>query len=119
MILLKIGLKLKDKLLIKLGNIIDFPVPSLAAIASGIVPIPISAELTKKETENVVEIVKPKMILVELSALKQKINEKRLILFDDLIKKNSCPANFNFFKSKKPISIYNIHLWQFEIACWS
>ena len=47
-----IGLKRNDKVLLRLGNTVNFPITFLACIWAGIVPVPTSAQLTKNEINN-------------------------------------------------------------------
>lgn len=47
--LLETGLTSGDKILMRLGNTVDFPITFLGAIAAGLVPVPTSAQLTSDE----------------------------------------------------------------------
>lgn len=47
--LLQAGLKPGDRLLMRLGNTVDFPLAYLGAIAVGVVPVPTSSQLTGAE----------------------------------------------------------------------
>lgn len=58
--LLEAGLQPGDRLLIRLGNSVDFPLAYLGAIAVGIVPVPTSSQLTEEEVEKIAGIIGPK-----------------------------------------------------------
>jgi hypothetical protein len=47
------GLKPGDRLLMRLGNSVEFPIAYLAAIAADIIPVPISAFLTEPEVARI------------------------------------------------------------------
>ncbi len=61
--LLESGLGPGDRLLMRVGNSVEFPVAYLAAIAVGIVPIPTSSQLTEAEVQVLVDITEPAAIL--------------------------------------------------------
>ena len=61
--LLQSGLVPGDRLLMRVGNSVEFPVAYLAAIAVGIVPIPTSSQLTEPEVQVLVDMTDPKAIL--------------------------------------------------------
>ena len=61
--LLQSGLVPGDRLLMRVGNSVEFPVAYLAAIAVGIVPIPTSSQLTKPEVQVLIDMTKPTAIL--------------------------------------------------------
>jgi len=60
---LQAGLQPGDRLLMRVGNTVDFPVSYLAAIAVGIVPIPTSSQLTKAEVQVLIDMTTPKAVL--------------------------------------------------------
>ena len=62
--LLEEGLRPGDRVLIRLGNSVDFPLAYLGAIAVGIVPIPTSSQLTEPEVRKIASIVNPKAAIV-------------------------------------------------------
>ncbi len=62
--LLRKGLKQGDRVFLQLGNTADFPIAYLGAIAAGILPVPLSAELTKPEVDAVAAIVRPAATLI-------------------------------------------------------
>ncbi|ETX28346.1 class I adenylate-forming enzyme family protein [Roseivivax isoporae] len=61
--LLGSGLRPGDRVLLRLGNEVDFPLAFLGAVAAGIVPVPTSAQLTAGEVDKLVRIVRPAAIL--------------------------------------------------------
>lgn len=61
--LLRAGLQDGDRLLIRLGNSVDFPIVFLGAIAAGIVPVPTSSQLTAPEVDAQIDILQPTAIL--------------------------------------------------------
>ena len=61
--LLDSGLKPGDRLLMRVGNSVEFPVAYLAAIAVGIVPIPTSSQLTLPEVQVLIDMTDPAAIL--------------------------------------------------------
>ena len=60
---LNAGLKPGDKVLMRLGNTIEFPIAYLGAIAVGLVPIPTSSQLTEPEVANIIQETHPALIL--------------------------------------------------------
>lgn len=63
--LLQLGLKPSDKVMIRLGNRVEFPIAYLACIWAGIVPVPTSAQLTEAEISRIAEDLQPDLILFE------------------------------------------------------
>ncbi len=61
--LLRQGLEPGDRLLMRLGNSVDFPIAYLGAIAAGIVPVPTSAQLTAREVSPMLAHLSPRAIL--------------------------------------------------------
>ncbi len=61
--LLRTGLNPGDRVLMRLGNCVEFPIAYLGAIAVGVVPVVTSSQLTERETEAIIETVSPKLIL--------------------------------------------------------
>ena len=61
--LLAEGLAPGDRLLMRVGNSVEFPVAYLAAIAVGIVPVPTSSQLTAREVTTLMNLVAPKAVL--------------------------------------------------------
>jgi acyl-coenzyme A synthetase/AMP-(fatty) acid ligase len=61
--LLDSGLRPGDRLLMRVGNSVEFPVAYLAAIAVGIVPIPTSSQLTEPEVQVLIDMTDPAAVL--------------------------------------------------------
>ena len=61
--LLRAGLVPGDRVLMRLGNTVDFPVAYLGAIAVGLVPIPTSTQLTGPEITRMAALVTPRLVL--------------------------------------------------------
>ncbi|MFN6976531.1 MAG: class I adenylate-forming enzyme family protein [Gemmobacter sp.] len=57
-----LGLSPGDRVLIRLGNTVDFPIVFLGAIAAGLVPVPTSAQLTAPEVGRIAAEMRPAMI---------------------------------------------------------
>lgn len=60
--LLALGLRPGDRVLMRLGNTVEFPVLFLGAIAAGLVPVPSSAQLTLPEVEAISQVIRPALI---------------------------------------------------------
>ncbi len=61
--LLQQGLEPGDRVLMRLGNTVEFPIAYLGAIAVGLVPIPTSSLLTEPEVAGIISTTQPKLIL--------------------------------------------------------
>lgn len=61
--LLSLGLQPGDRVLLRLGNVVEFPVLFLGAIAAGLVPVPTSAALTTAEITRMAATVAPALIV--------------------------------------------------------
>ncbi|MFU8777748.1 MAG: class I adenylate-forming enzyme family protein, partial [Roseovarius sp.] len=61
--LLRTGLKPGDRVLMRLGNTVEFPIAYLGAIAVGLIPIPTSSQLTEPEVAGMIETTQPALIL--------------------------------------------------------
>jgi len=60
---LSLGLVPGDKVLMRLGNTVDFPLAFLGAIAAGLVPVPTSGQLTQPEVERIAAEIHPALIV--------------------------------------------------------
>ncbi|MFC2967442.1 class I adenylate-forming enzyme family protein [Acidimangrovimonas pyrenivorans] len=60
--LLALGLSPGDRVLLRLGNTVEFPILFLGAIAAGLVPVPTSSQLTAPEVAKIVAEIGPKLI---------------------------------------------------------
>ncbi|WP_289042262.1 class I adenylate-forming enzyme family protein [uncultured Aliiroseovarius sp.] len=63
--LLAQGLAPDDRVLLRLGNTVDFPLAFLGAIAAGLVPVPTSSQLTQAEITKMSAMVAPKLIIAD------------------------------------------------------
>lgn len=61
--LLRAGLQPGDRVLMRLGNTVEFPIAYLGAIAVGLIPIPTSSQLTAPEVAGMIETTRPALIL--------------------------------------------------------
>ena len=61
--LLARGLAPGDSVLLRLGNVVEFPLAYLGAIWAGLVPIPTSSQLTEVEITKMAAMVAPKLIV--------------------------------------------------------
>jgi len=61
--LLKMGLLPGDRVLMRLGNTVEFPIAYLGAIAVGLVPVPTSSQLTAREVAKMIATLEPALIL--------------------------------------------------------
>ena len=61
--LLRAGLQPGDRVLMRLGNTVDFPVAYLGAIAVGLVPVPTSTQLTGPEITRMARALNPALVL--------------------------------------------------------
>jgi len=59
------GARPGDRVLLRLGNGLAFPIAFLGAIAAGLVPVPTSTALTRAEVNRLAPIVTPRLILAE------------------------------------------------------
>ena len=61
--LLALGLRAGDRVLMRLGNTVDFPLVYLGAIAAGLVPVPTSSQLTEGEVARIAADIHPALIV--------------------------------------------------------
>ncbi|WP_299416911.1 class I adenylate-forming enzyme family protein [uncultured Sulfitobacter sp.] len=61
--LLQAGAKPGARILMRLGNTIDFPIAYLGALAAGLVPVPTAAALTAREVAPMIATLNPALIL--------------------------------------------------------
>ncbi|MEI4232551.1 class I adenylate-forming enzyme family protein [Roseovarius sp. D22-M7] len=61
--LLRQGMQPGDRVLMRLGNTVEFPIAYLGAIAVGLVPIPTSSQLTAPEVAGIIDTTQPALIL--------------------------------------------------------
>lgn len=63
--LLRRGLVPGDRVLMRLGNTPDFPICYLGAITAGLIPIPISAQLTEPEVAQIISETRPACVVLD------------------------------------------------------
>ncbi|WP_457649511.1 class I adenylate-forming enzyme family protein [Profundibacter sp.] len=63
--LLQQGLKPGDRILMRLGNTVEFPILFLAAITAGLVPVPTSSQLTTPEITAINAEISPALIVAD------------------------------------------------------
>ena len=61
--LLDAGVEPNDRVLMRLGNTVEFPITYLAAIAIGAVPVPTSSVLTETEVAKIIADINPTVIV--------------------------------------------------------
>jgi len=61
--LLNAGFRPGDRLLMRLGNDVEFPIAYLGAIAVGLIPVPTSSQLTGPEVAAIIRTVQPAAVL--------------------------------------------------------
>ncbi|MEH6522653.1 class I adenylate-forming enzyme family protein [Sulfitobacter sp.] len=61
--LLRAGAKPGDRILMRLGNTVDFPLAYLGALAAGMVPVPTASALTEREVAPMIATLNPALIL--------------------------------------------------------
>ena len=59
------GLQPGDRLLMRLGNSVEFPICYLAALAADLIPVPTSSLLTEPEVAQIAEDTAPRLIVAE------------------------------------------------------
>lgn len=59
------GLQPGDRVLMRVGNSVAFPISYLAAILVGLIPVPASAMLTEPEVTQIADEVTPKLVIAE------------------------------------------------------
>ncbi len=85
------GLNPGDRLLLRLGNTVDFPIVYLAAIAAGIIPVPTSAQLNKTEINQISEQVCPAMVVASPGVVLPDISVVPVLGLSDLRSMRSLP----------------------------
>lgn len=61
--LLALGLAPGDRVLLRLGNSVDFPIAFLGAVAAGLVPVPTSTQLTRREITAMAAHLDPALVV--------------------------------------------------------
>lgn len=91
------GLKPGDRVLLRLGNTVEFPIAFLAAIAVDVNPIPMSAQLTESEVARMIALVGPKAACLDPTLSFPETVEIDHIMVDVLRNMQiKTPADFSF-----------------------
>ncbi len=61
--LLQLGLTQGDRVIMRLGNTVEFPIVYLACITVGIIPVPTSSQLTQTEVDGIFAQINPALIV--------------------------------------------------------
>lgn len=87
--LLRVGAKPGDRVLMRLGNTVDFPLAYLGALAAGLVPVPTASALTAREVAPMIATIDPVVILHDPDVACPP--DARIIGLDDLRAMRSLP----------------------------
>jgi acyl-coenzyme A synthetase/AMP-(fatty) acid ligase len=90
--LLSLGLKPGDKVLMRLGNLVDFPIGFLACIYVGLIPVPTAAGLTSSEITRLSEELSPKAVLWDGEAALPESSAAQIVDLDALRSLRKTPA---------------------------
>ena len=60
---LTLGITPGDRILMRLGNTVDFPITYLASIAIGAIPVPTSSQLSAPEVAHIIDEIRPNLIV--------------------------------------------------------
>lgn len=89
--LLDAGVEPDDRVLMRLGNTVDFPITYLAAIAIGAVPVPTSSVLTETEVATIITDINPTVIVHDgACALPDTVHRVLNVEQIEAFKSNSC-----------------------------
>ena len=88
---LRAGLAPGDRLLLRLGNTVDFPLAYLGAIAVGVVPVPTSSQLTTPEITAMAATLKPAAVLAGEGIALPETDAARVLPAADLTRWQSLP----------------------------
>ena len=87
--LLNAGAKPGDRILMRLGNTVDFPLAYLGAIAAGMVPVPTASALTQREVAPMIATLRPALILRDPFVACP--DDPRIVTLDDLRSMRNLP----------------------------
>ncbi len=90
--LLESGVTPGQKIMLRLGNTVDFPIIFLATIAVGIHPIPLSAQLTCNELKKLCEVVEPDAVVIDPTLAFPEENNLKQMPLDVLQMMRTLPA---------------------------
>ena len=92
--LLQAGAVVGDRVLMRLGNTVDFPLAYLGALAAGLVPVPTASALTAREVAPMIATLNPALILLDADAACPA--DARIVTVETLRAMRSLPpANFH------------------------
>jgi len=92
-----------DRVLMRLGNTVEFPITFLAALAVGLIPAPTSALLTAPEVTKIAAEITPKLLVANPSLSLPEALSCPMITTTDLAKMHSLPpADFAMGDPNRP-----------------
>ena len=104
--LLRAGLNPGDRVLMRIGNTVEFPIAYLACIAVGLIPVPTSSQLTEAEVTRMVEPLEPAAILRDPEVSTASGFDRKTLTTHDLLSFHSYPpADFNMGDPNRPAYI--------------
>lgn len=104
--LLQSGLTPGDRVLMRLGNTVEFPIAYLACIAVGVIPVPTSSQLTETEVTKMVETLKPAAILHETEVKNTSNTSIKTLKVNHLLEFHSLPpSSYNMGDPNRPAYI--------------
>ncbi|WP_412554787.1 class I adenylate-forming enzyme family protein [Shimia sp. MIT1388] len=104
--LLRAGLHPGDRVLMRLGNTVEFPIAYLACIAVGLIPVPTSSQLTEAEVTKMVETLEPTAILHDPEVSTASGFDHNTLTTNDLLSFHALPpANFEMGDPNRPAYI--------------
>ncbi|MGC1427025.1 MAG: class I adenylate-forming enzyme family protein [Albidovulum sp.] len=89
--LLAQGLEPGDRILLRIGNGVAFPLAFLGAVAAGIVPVPTASTLTKSEAEKLCAIVRPELIVAGRDIALPRASDCHVLFDTDLLRFEHLP----------------------------
>ncbi|MBO9476905.1 acyl--CoA ligase [Shimia sp. R11_0] len=104
--LLRTGLTPGDRVLMRLGNTVEFPIAYLACIAVGLVPVPTSAQLTASEVAKMLPTLQPAAILHDVTVPLPDTPTIAVLTTEDLAAMHDLPAaSFHMGDPNRPAYI--------------
>ncbi|WP_299420346.1 class I adenylate-forming enzyme family protein [uncultured Shimia sp.] len=104
--LLRSGLTPGDRVLMRLGNTVEFPIAYLACIAVGLIPVPTSSELTEAEVTKMAETLSPAAILHDPEVATTSKMQDNTLTTKHLLELHALPpADFDFGDPNRPAYI--------------
>ncbi|MCK0138814.1 class I adenylate-forming enzyme family protein [Aliiroseovarius sp. F47248L] len=101
--LLAQGLSPGDRVLLRLGNTVDFPLAFLGAIAAGLVPVPTSSQLTQAEITKMAAMITPRLIIADDGIALPSKSDAPVLEVDALHQlANHTPAPFHMGDPERP-----------------